>query len=394
MELPSGGSPRLDLRLGWDGFDLARVRHYLPAAGIKEKLARWLNQALVSGRVSGGTLAVRGRLDDFPFDRGEGLFHARFPVRDAVLDYHSRWPRLEDARGEVVFHNRSLTVTAATGRLYGAPLERVDARIDDLQHAVLALRGRTRTAAETLLAFVRDSPLAARLEGYVAGMAATGDNVLDLDLTIPLGPAPVQVNGRLDFTGGGLTLSPAWGGLRFTDIRGGLYFSDKSLLARDVQLRLEKRPLRLDIDTVAAGESRETRFWLHGRLGAEAFPDWLAVPPGILRGDAQWEGLLAVTARPEGGPAGFQLSMTSDLAGMAVHLPPPLAKPAARRRAFAARAALTAPGALEVRAAYGNLARSVLLFAGVGDRPRLERGELRVRAGEAALPVSPGLHVT
>nr|MDQ2696352.1 hypothetical protein [Pseudomonadota bacterium] len=155
-----------------------------------------------------------------------------------------------------------------------------------------------------------------------------------------------------------------------------------------------KRPLRLDIDTVAAGGARETRFWLHGRLGAEAFPDWLAVPPGMLRGDAAWEGLLAVTARPQGGPAGFQLSMTSDLAGMAVHLPPPLAKPAARRRAFAVRAALAKPGALEVRAAYGNLARSVLMFTGLGDRPRLERGELRVRAGEASLPASPGLHVT
>src|SRR5690606_41856364 len=100
---PGGRRPRLDLFV-----DVAPAS--VTAAGqfwtnrMPPRAGQWLDQAQVSGRVTGGTVVLRGDLDDWPFRDGSGVFEAEAGVEGVVLDYHpGEWPRGEGLTGRVRF---------------------------------------------------------------------------------------------------------------------------------------------------------------------------------------------------------------------------------------------------------------------------------------------------
>jgi uncharacterized protein YhdP len=88
-------SPEIDLTSAWSITDVSAMKKYLPEKIIKPKLNDWFNAALVRGSIPEGTTTLNGRLDEFPFDNGEGRFFLEASVRDTTFLYHPRWPAAE-----------------------------------------------------------------------------------------------------------------------------------------------------------------------------------------------------------------------------------------------------------------------------------------------------------
>ncbi|RMG52180.1 MAG: hypothetical protein D6717_12225, partial [Gammaproteobacteria bacterium] len=117
LTLGGGLPPELKLRLDFADGDAAHVRDYLPRGILKPKLAQWLEQAFVSGRVTEGSLLYRGPFHGFPFIEHQGHFEVRFAAEEGVLDYWPGWPRLEGLAGQVAFVNQRLEVHAERGKV-------------------------------------------------------------------------------------------------------------------------------------------------------------------------------------------------------------------------------------------------------------------------------------
>ncbi len=383
-----GSSPLLELSLKYKNLDIEQLRHYLPTAVMKPHLVDWLDRALVSGRIPAGELVLQGRLTDFPFDEGQGLFETRLQVVDTILDYQPEWPRLEELEAEVVFRNRSLQVEAVAGKLLHAELKRAQAGIADLAHPVLEIQGQAQGPTVTLLRLLRESPLAHSMWDTVKTMQATGNNTVDLKLHIPLDTHLVAAQGTVHFAGNSLTL-PAWN-LELQHIQGGLDFTEAGLAAKDIRLLWHGEPLRLDIDT-SHEPGGGTHFSLHGQpsLSALAGGAAAALTP-YMDGRGQWDAVLTI---PAGRSNEFTLELASDLAGVTVRLPPPLDKSAATRRAFKARFRLDRKANLQLQLHYEPAIEAALEFVDFPDRSRFKRGELRIDSGAAQLPETAGLAV-
>ncbi|HXH03276.1 MAG TPA: AsmA-like C-terminal region-containing protein [Candidatus Competibacteraceae bacterium] len=387
-------SPRLDLVADYHDLAVERARHYLPARIMGEKLVAWLDRALVSGRGVAGQMVLRGRAADFPFDHDEGLFQASLRLEDAILDYFPQWPRIEQLLAEIVFHNRSFSVRAVDGRILDATLVQVQGGIADLEHGVLELAGQVRGPGAGLLRFVQESPLERRLGPQLAGLRVEGDNRLDLHLTIPFNADPVRVRGRIGFDGGNVTVVP--GELRLEAVEGAVDFDQDGLRAEELTLRLAGQPARLSID---AAEDDAPRFSLHGRFSAEELLRGLApglagrLPQGVASGRGDWEVTLRLPEAGRNGAERFTLELRSALQGIALSLPPPLAKAAAERRELGLRLEVSAGQRALLALNYGGELRGLLEFDGDRLKPQLRRGELRLGRGAALLPQRPGLRV-
>ncbi len=386
-----GSSPLLELALQYRNLEVGQVHQYLPVVLLKPKLRKWLEQALVRGRIPSGRLVFYGRPTDFPFAKGQGLFTARFRVVDAILNYAPDWPRIEALQAELIFRNRSFQLKADSGRIFDVELGQVQARISDMRDAVLRVHGQALGPGATMLRFLRDSPLAQRVAHYVKDMQAIGANMLDLKLRIPLKKKRlITYEGNLDFAGSGLNL-PVWQ-MQLRHIQGNLTFTRAGLSGKDLQLQWQDKPVRVDISTEREPNGdHKTQFRVRGHQDMRS----LAVTdaPGLVpyvSGQAAWEALLTLPAVPE---AGFALTLTSDLQGVAINLPPPLGKSAPEVRPFAAHARFTPQSGLWSSLRYGSVSHAVLQWEDFPRQLRPSRGELRIDSGTAHLPEMPGVTV-
>ncbi len=387
-------SPLLDLRMDFRNLDVGQVRHYLPTTIMDPKLTQWLDRALVSGRSPFGEMTLHGCIADLPFDNGQGLFETRLQLQDTILDYSPEWPRIEELDAELTFRNRSLQIEAVAGKILDADLQRVEARIDNLEHSVLVIRGQAQGSIATSLRLLRESPLSQKVGHHLAGMEATGNNALKLELSIPLDHRPTQVKGTLDFAESALNL-PAWD-IDLKRIQGQLNFTETDLTAKDVRLLFRGEPMRMNIVTRnSQGNRRETQFSLSGQLSPRALTGSLT--PGIeafVTGRGLWDIGMTLRDTPPEAPPEFDLSLTSNLKEVTVKLPPPLGKSAGEVRAFTAHIrSVTANNTAQARLEYGPDTRALLELVGLPNQIRLGRGELRIAAGQANLPTAQGLTV-
>lgn len=393
--LPDSGTPLLDLYSHYHEVKVSAIRHYLPVTVIPPEGIAWLDQALVSGRVVTGDAIVRGPAAAFPYDQGGGLFETRFQVDNTVLDYAPGWPRLEAAKGIVLFRGSSMQVDISAGRLLDAKVETIAAHIPDLNKTVVQVQGRAKGSGGSMWQALRDSPFGRELGDDLPDLRIDGANSLDLELTIPTDAQPIRVQGRVGLLDN--TVKLASGHLQLDRLRGMVRFSESGLNAKEVQARLHGEPARLDLDLIGGKDSRNLRARLRGQWALQALAGQsAALLVGYASGNSNWEAVLTVPtgrrARREP-TAAFTLDAHSDLRGVTVRLPAPLGKVAAETRPI--RISLR-PGSAENREItlrYGESVQAALELASFSADPRLLRGELRINAGAAKLPDTPGLAI-
>ena len=334
-------SPWLDLQLELADLPLTHVRHHLPEKIMPAKATAWLKKAFVAGTATDARVLLQGRVDQMPFDQGEGRFEARFGFEDVILDYHPAWGRLDELHGSAVFTGRKMHITGISGRIQDSPVKRVVAVIENLKNPLLQIEGTVGGTLPGMLDYTGNSPLAERFGGFMEKVETGGDARLQLELDIPLKRqlGKVRVNGVVALDDNELLVKGE--NLRFTDIRGLLRFTHEGVTADKLLARLRKRPVQANIERRGTGARPTTAVAIQGELEfAELFPDLSALAPQI-RGMSEWRAVLEVQNRPQPDQPALELQLRSDLKGVAVDLPQPFTKRAGETRKFSLR---TVPG--------------------------------------------------
>ncbi|MBI1732747.1 MAG: TIGR02099 family protein [Gammaproteobacteria bacterium] len=344
----------------------AVIRHLpLPAEG---RLLQWLNRAVVAGSMLSGDLVLRGHLEDFPFRNREGKFAALINAEDVTLDYSEKWPPIDALTGEIEFNGPELVVRAAGGRIFSATFDDATARIPDIRAAEkrLFITGSVAGSTGDLGLFVDQSPLSADpILTSVRNNLSGGDMNLKLALSLPLGGvgAPAEVNGTLALEGAQLRAGTAVAPLH--QVTGSVDFTRFSATGTGIQAQFHDRSVALGISGDRAQSAGPPRIVVRGR-GSDAFlrtrlDDFF---PGLtegqpeffsrLRGESDWEVSMSFVDSDGDGRLNRRIAMHSDLAGMAVHLPAPLGKPADTAIGFTLTRDLDTPEPAPVMVRYGD----------------------------------------
>ncbi|WP_159915298.1 YhdP family protein [Pantoea sp. 18069] len=346
--------------------DGSRVHRYLPLE-IPADARHYVRDSVQSGRASRVQFKVQGDLAKLPFERpGEGEFHIAADVHDVNYVYvppglqsagDKPWPALTQLSGELVFDRASMAVRNAQGRVAGHPrlqLQQIQARIPDLSHTRVDVQARAQGELAEMLGFVAGSPVAALTEQVLDHAQGSGTAQLQLHLDLPIDHLEQsKVQGSVALAGNSLRLMPEVPLL--SQIRGSVQFSDTGFSLSGVQAQALGGPVRFEGGMqVLPPSAPASQSPLALRASGTASAEGLRAAPEL--------GLLADIARAAQGQADYvldlgvrrgtpEITVTSNLQGLALDLPSPLGKTAPA--ALALRFAHTlAPSALATPAAH------------------------------------------
>ena len=387
----------LDLSGSLSRAEGARVHRYLPLA-MAADVRDYVRESVLAGRASGVSFKVKGDLRELPFeDPRQGEFHVSAKVEGATYAYVPRpnregqgWPALTQLNAELVIDRNTLLVKDARGRFIGAPtavIQRADAQITSLSHnPVVSVTGDLRGPLTEALAVVARSPLSQTTGPMLARASATGLADYRLQIQVPVTAVErARVQGTVTLAGNDVTLTPDLPLL--ARARGALNFSESGFSFNGVQARWLGGDVRLD-GSGRNGNGPGGDSVISARVQGTASADALR--------QARELGFVSRLAQYASGNAGYsaslswrrgvpEISLTSNLQGLALNLPAPLNKPAEQPLPLRLETALArdASGALmtaqdQLMLEVGRVLSLNYLRDISGAEPRVLRGSLAV----------------
>jgi uncharacterized protein (TIGR02099 family) len=393
LDLPADGATAINLELDLEHASLDRVSYYLPARVMPASGVAWLDQSLRAGVITDGTVRVMGRLDQLPFDQGEGVLEVRLPVTQARLDFHPGWSSITDLDAQVNFTGRAMEITSHGGMIRSARIERVSASIPDLARPDLQILGDVRGSLDVMLAELGSSPLGETYGGLVDRASTSGAAGLGLDIRVSLydDAMPVEVSGTIDLDGNDLRLPDA--DVILQSISGQLAFDNNGVTGQGLTARLFGKPARVKVWNEPRNSTVHVQldgpFGLLDRFGGES--DLLHT---VISGNSDWRILLSVhgmVARDK--PADIGLTVSSSLAGTTVKLPAPFGKERAAVRPLSFSIDNVEASEKVVRVAYGDRLQGLLKLGAGTEGLQLQRGTITVGDASPELPDSQALLV-
>ncbi|HSO01606.1 MAG TPA: DUF3971 domain-containing protein, partial [Gaiellaceae bacterium] len=189
---------------------------------------------------------------------------------------------------------------------------------------LLTIDGDVDTTGSDSVRFLRESPLVHGPGAFTRAVGVEGPASLKLHIDYPLsGSDPVRVAGDYVFAGATASVGQS---LVMRDVTGTLSFTEKGVRAPRLAGTLFGRPASLVMASQPDGRVLSS---VEGLLDSAALREY--VPAALA---ARAEGTLPWKARVLSGPDAAQVTITSDLKGLALALPEPLGKTAGEARAL------------------------------------------------------------
>ncbi|WP_119718634.1 YhdP family protein [Cognatilysobacter tabacisoli] len=326
-----GTRPWIDLAVAVDDSAVVAAKGFWMRELMPPAAVRWLDMALVGGRVQDGRAIVSGDLDDWPFVEA-GRFDATARIADATLKYHEGWPAADDVALDAHFFADGFTVEG-TGTIAGIGIRRMRGGIDHYRGGHLTVDAEGTTDARQLLALLRNSPLQQMHGETLSNLSVAGPARADFRLDMPLRDARAfTLGGAVDLTRA--TASDARWKLAFDQVTGRAEYSRSGLRARDLSVRHDGQPGRLSLragDEYVLDRAHVFEAGLDASLTAaqlvERAPDLGWLRP-YLDGRSNWTVGVTIPKSVAGRTPPARLQLRSSLVGTALTLPAPLDKPA------------------------------------------------------------------
>ena len=374
----------MDLRVGLVDGDGRYTAKYLPAV-LSPALDEWLRTAIVKGAVDQGFFQYQGSLNHGAGDaaRSISLF---FKVHDAELAFQPGWPSVSKVSGDVFVEDSGVRIYASQGQLLDTQVKDVTVEIPHApsgQPSHLLLDGGFAGGLGDGLKILQTAPIGTA-ETF-AGWEGEGSLQGNVKLDIPLvkGEQPKIL---VDFNTDKARLKLSEPALELTQLKGDLRFdSSKGLSGKNISAQAFDRPVTAQIFAEGRAGALNTRITASGRVETKKLTDWLGVTQAL-----PVSGVIPYQLQVILDGADSQLSVNSNLKGVAVNLPAPfgLAADVGRDTVFR----MTLQGA-ERRywVDYGDVAN--FTYAAPSGKVAEGRGELLLGDGDAVLPGAKGIRL-
>jgi uncharacterized protein (TIGR02099 family) len=316
----------------------ASVARYLPL-GIPQAARDYVRRSVLGGTVASARFKVKGDLWEFPFYKSrDGEFRITARAQDVDYAYlpskpggavqaaaESPWPGFGQVSGEIEFDRLAMSFRDVQARLWGYALRDVHGGIKDLSDArpVLSVEGQGQGPAADLLRYLHSTPLGGWIGPAIDPVSATGTSALQLALSIPLHQASQSgVRGHVQLNGNDLRIRPDAPPL--LGVKGRVDFTQQSFSIQSASVRVLGGEATIEGGTSPDGA---LRFSMQGVASAEALrtvPGFAALShaASLMRGQAAYRASLGIV---KGWP---EFTLSSNLVGLQLDLPPPLSKAA------------------------------------------------------------------
>jgi len=317
------------LTIGVQNAQLLDAYRYIPNT-IPEDLLAWLKRAIIDGTGRESGITIHGALAKLvPIAwKSHDLF---FSVEDTVMSYDPLWPEISDLQGTVHVNSYFVQAEDVIGRVYDTqvPAASVFVPISAENKAdTILVSAKAQGPFSDGIRTLNETPLSDVTSAMATSWSGAGQISSHLSLDVPVGNrAGEDVGIDLHVSLEGNDLDMADYDLFVSNVNGEMTYRNKDGLRSGVFTgAVFNEPVRGFIQTSVDGDSGEVVVSVEGHVAASDLYGW---SDQLLLSRA--EGRLAYQAEvhvPYGGDRDeIYVEATSDLAGVVIDLPEPLAKP-------------------------------------------------------------------
>jgi uncharacterized protein (TIGR02099 family) len=304
---------------------------FWPIATMPPNTVNFLDRAIESGRVAAGRAVFHGDLADWPFRENTGRFEARADVDDVRFPYLPDWPAAENLKATATFVNASFRIEASAAQAMGVKVDHATASLSDLGEGTFELDASVNGAGKDLLSFLKATPVGMQHGVQLLGVTIGGTGNVDFHLQFPIKHAEqVELSGKAILADA--EMADAKYNLRLNGANGEVRFNQRGFIADNLLATMRDKPakLRLAVGGFVTDPQHAVEGSLHANLPAR---DLLTYAPMLetysdhVDGSANWNVTFNADVDTVKAPS-QRIDLTSDLRGVTLDLPAPLAKDA------------------------------------------------------------------
>lgn len=317
------------LQLGVQNAEL-RARGELIPWVVPGSIRRWVNRALLGGRVPAAGVAIYGLFGPVEegVNSGPRSVQVAASFADTQLQFLQDWPEVSRGDGRLYLDDNRLT-TWVSGAKYLRTTELNRALVtlhkpDDADEFVLGVDADFVGDSEDVLTVLTDTPVRQWIGESFDDWQLRGDSRGSLRLAIPLSGdrTEQQHNIALSLLENTLTLSSQ--NLSLNNLSGKIQFdSHKGLESNGLTATLWDGPFQATVQSSHYDDEQpwQTRVMLQGQVDTNDVAYWLSSPELLfLQGETDVKGQVLISS------AGTRLQLTSNLKGVEIALPQPFGK--------------------------------------------------------------------
>ncbi|MGD9108158.1 MAG: YhdP family protein [Gammaproteobacteria bacterium] len=333
MLFPKNGlsNPIISLLAEFDLHDSSIINKYLPMKMFAPALVHWLDNAFVRGDGVVGKVVLRGKLNNFPFDHHEGVFIVDSRFRNTLLHYADDWPDANDVDANLKIKGRNLYCDLIKGKVFNSNIKSMHVAINDIgkKPAIVKLTTSIASNASDILHYVANNDLHKMLNQVVQSAKAIGIVNLNFNMSLPVDkPSAVKLSGAAVLQHNDFEL-PLWN-LGFNELNGKLLFTEDKLWSQDLQAKVFNYPAKITAQFFrVAGKNQQNKIDLKSQIDMATLKNnfhCLNLP--FIHGKTNYAAEFVSLPSNSADKVNYALNVTSDLQGVSVDLPVPLAKTA------------------------------------------------------------------
>jgi uncharacterized protein (TIGR02099 family) len=311
-----------------------------------------VRDSVLQGSLQGVGVKIKGDLKQLPFaNPKEGEFRLAGKVKELQYAYAPTanantanrnassagiWPTMNSINADIVFDRLNFKVNAASGKWGNMPFTQIKAEIPSLKGPVIVnVQGESKASASVVLNELRLSPVSNMLSGALEQASSTGTLSTRLKMSLPLADLEkTSLQGSVALSGNDIRMQPvlpviekAQGNIQFTEAGFNLTGINAQFLGGPIKLEGGTRKL--------APRSTEANplIRIQGQVTANGLRQAKEIPAlSLLAQHANGASNYTASLGFKGGQP--ELSIQSQLQGLAFNLPAPLHKKAEEQVAF------------------------------------------------------------
>jgi uncharacterized protein (TIGR02099 family) len=389
----SNASDEINLTGDFTRADASNAKFYYPAS-IGGDALDWLDKSILKGNLSDIKLTIKGKTDDFPFvdksnrpDKSKGTLLVTANLSNASVKITDEWPVAENINSTLKFESNSMELIVSKAQMLGQKITSATITVPalDADNPILNATGVAEAPLTEGINFINKSPVKEFTDGFTQNLKTAGNGHLDIQLSVPLNHSiDTNVKGDYRISNGTLFKNEDIGIPELTLINGTLSFDNHGIYAHQIRTIVAGGPAQIDINSQSDKTVVIKAKGHASDAGLKKLLDLDILKP--LEGSANWDGSIVIK-KPT-----VNITIHSDLNGMAFNAPSPLNKVANTASKFLFKKIQTLEGADTLEITLDEFFKTKLARIETHNNFDIKHGVIAINK-PADLPVDTGIYL-
>lgn len=387
-------SPYLDLQTHITESEISKISQFLPVKIMDKSLVGWLDKSLLGGKIDKCTVVLNGKLDDFPFEKDEGIFNVAIETSGVTLSYLKDWPRVENAKIKGEFTGQGMKLHLLSAEVENNLMSDSYAEIPSFNNTEVNFDLNASGSTKNIASFLVNSPVLPEAKTTIASMRMTGDIVASMKMNIPLGEE-ISKNKSLTYSGSAKLNTASVYMLKdkvdITDIAGEILFTEKKLSSSNVVAKISGEKAVLEVKSLAGNKG--TNISAKGKMKPGKMLKRFNIPGADkISGVTSYAANMLFPGKNSKNKNPF-LRIKSNLLGVKSDLPDYFYKKPQSRQKFDFSTVFSGNNKIQLGIAFGKKGSAILELDQSKQKNFLNKGAVSASARKASLPKKNVLYI-